>query len=83
MLDAGPFWAKPNAHFFNVLKKDPEIEHIVWSGAEFAKLDTLLAPIFDEWIADREAQGHKAKQAVDDLYQLLVDMGVKAPFAKP
>ena len=83
MLDAGPFWQKPNAHFHEVLNADPKIEQIVWSDAEFAKFDTLLAPIFNKWIADREAQGYPARQAVNDLHQILVNMGVKSPFAKP
>jgi TRAP-type C4-dicarboxylate transport system substrate-binding protein len=83
MLEAGNFWQKPNAHFYNILKEDPKIEEIMWSDAEFAKFDARLAPIFDQWIKDREAQGYPAKQAVHDLYQSLVDQGVKAPFAKP
>ena len=29
MIDCGPFWAGPNKHFFEVLKEDPEIEHII------------------------------------------------------
>jgi TRAP-type C4-dicarboxylate transport system substrate-binding protein len=83
MLDAGPFWKQPNDHFHQVLKDDPKIEEIVWDDAEFAKLDAQLAPIFNQWIVDREAQGYKAGQAVDDLYKILVNMGVKSPFAKP
>lgn len=83
MLAAGDFWQKPNAHFYDVLKQDPKIEEILWSDAEFAKFDARLTPIFNQWIKDREAQGYKARQAVDDLYQALIDMGVKAPFAKP
>jgi TRAP-type C4-dicarboxylate transport system substrate-binding protein len=82
MLDCGPFWQGTNAHFHEDLLSDPEIENIIWSEAEFAKLDALLAPIIEEWIAEREAQGHPAKQAVQDLYDILVNAGVKAPFAK-
>jgi len=83
MLANGAFWAGTNKHFHEDLLSDPEIEEIIWSDAELAKLDAMLAPIVAEWIAEREAQGHPAKQAVQDLYQILVDAGVKAPFALP
>ncbi len=82
MSDCGPFWQVTNAHFHEDLLADPEIENIVWSTAEFAKLDATLVPLFEEWIAEREAQGHPARQAVQDLYDILVKAGVEAPFAK-
>ena len=53
MLEAGPFWKKPNAHFFKVLRDDPKIEHITWSDAEFAKFDARLAP----WLPARPSTG--------------------------
>jgi TRAP-type C4-dicarboxylate transport system substrate-binding protein len=83
MMDAGAFWKGPNAHFKADLQADPEIEEIIWSEAEYAKLDALLAPIIDEWIAERESQGYPAKQAVQDIYNILVAAGVKSPFAMP
>ena len=51
------------------VKAGGEILHL--SPAEMEKVEKLFAPIWDEFIADREAKGFPAKKAVDELYQIL------------
>ena len=39
-----------------------------------------MAPIWEEWIAEKTAKGYPAKKIVADLYASLKDLGVKNPF---
>jgi TRAP-type C4-dicarboxylate transport system substrate-binding protein len=50
--------------------------------AEMQKIEKLLAPLWDKWIADNEAKGLPAKKAVDDLYSILTGLGVEDPFIR-
>ena len=49
----------------------PGNEVYTFSDEEFAKLGERLSPITAQWIADREAKGLPAQQAIDDLNQIL------------
>jgi TRAP-type C4-dicarboxylate transport system substrate-binding protein len=82
LMKAAETWDTTNAKYYQVLKDDPRIEKIVWSDAEFAKFDNVLAPIFDNWKKEREAQGLKAGQALTDLYNNLKAQGIERPFAQ-
>ena len=53
------------------------------SDAEMVKLHAALVPLFDKWVAEKEAKGLPAKKALSDLYQILRDLGVKNPFPAP
>jgi len=49
----------------------PGNEVYQFSGEEMDKISERLTPITTKWIADREKQKLPAKQAIDDLYQVL------------
>jgi len=50
-----------------------------WEPDALAKMEELFAPLWEEWIADKEAKGLPATQAVDDFYNLLKGLGVERP----
>jgi TRAP-type C4-dicarboxylate transport system substrate-binding protein len=50
------------------------------SAAEQEKLEKLVAPMWDAWIAEREAKGLPAKKYLADLYEAFQKLGVKEPF---
>lgn len=55
-------------------------EVIYLSPAEKEKLAQLYAPIWDKFIAEREAKGLPAKKFVDELYSVLKGLGEEQPF---
>ena len=54
-------------------------ELIKWDEEENAKLNRTVAPLWKEWIADREAKGYPARQALDSFYNGLKALGVENP----
>jgi TRAP-type C4-dicarboxylate transport system substrate-binding protein len=80
---AGTDWDGPINEVHQLLIDDPNITKVTLSADEEAKLDATLAPIVQQWVNDREAQGLPAKQAVTDLYNILVGLGVSHPFNLP
>jgi len=50
------------------------------SPADIAEMDKLYTPLFDKWVSDTEALGLPAKKFLDELYSILVELGVKEPF---
>ena len=53
-----------------------------FSPQDTDKLNTLFKPIFAEWVEYAKARGVPAENALDDLYNILVDLGVEKPFAR-
>ncbi len=60
-----------------------KVETIVWSEAEFKKLDKVIAPVFSTWVAKTEAKGLPGKKALSDFYRVLEQLGSKEPFLLP
>lgn len=58
----------------------PDREVVVFAPGEREKMDKLLAPMWDQWVTDREAEGLPGREALNDLYAILVDLGVERPF---
>jgi len=54
-----------------------EILHL--APGEWGKMNELFAPIWDKWVADREAKGLPAREVADELYKLLTDLGQEEP----
>ena len=52
------------------------------SDADRAEMNKRINPIFKKWVSDMEARGLPGKKALDDLYVILQDLGVKEPFVK-
>jgi len=50
------------------------------SAAELDKIGEAVAPMWEKWIADMEAEGRPGRQLVDDWYNILKGMGVEKPF---
>jgi len=59
------------------LEKGGEIIH--FAPGEYEKMTPLIAPIWDKWMADREAKGLPARQMIDDYYQIATGLGVDHP----
>ncbi len=57
--------------------QDAGTEVVELAPGEREKLDELLAPLWTQWIDDREAQGLPAKKAADDFAQIFKDLGVE------
>jgi len=60
--------------------KEPGKEIINFAPGEREKMDRLLAPLWNDWIADMDKKGLPGKQAIHDLYEILADLGIKEPF---
>jgi TRAP-type C4-dicarboxylate transport system substrate-binding protein len=56
-------------------------EIIEFAPGELEKLGKLARPIWEKWIASREAKGLPAKKALNDLYQAMSAAGIKHPIA--
>jgi len=54
-------------------------QFIDWSPEAMAELEELIAPIWEEWIAEKEAMGLPAREAVDSFYNGLVELGIEKP----
>ncbi len=50
-----------------------------FGAADWDQMQTLFAPLWDKWVADREAKGLPATKALNDLYQILTGLGVEKP----
>jgi TRAP-type C4-dicarboxylate transport system substrate-binding protein len=48
--------------------------------ADMEELGKLVVPMWQEWIAEKEAKGLPGKKIVADLYNILKGMGVEKPF---
>jgi TRAP-type C4-dicarboxylate transport system substrate-binding protein len=60
-----------------------KVETITWSGAEFKKMDAMLAPIYKTWETQLEAKGLPAKKGLTALYNALEKLGIEEPFVLP
>jgi len=60
-----------------------KVETLMWSEAEFKKLDKVIAPVFGTWIAKVEAKGLPGKKALSDFHRVLEQLGSKEPFVLP
>ena len=63
------------------LDTGPDREVVEFAPGELEKMDQMVVPIWKKWVADREKKGLPAKKALDDLYKMMVDAGVKDPIA--
>jgi TRAP-type C4-dicarboxylate transport system substrate-binding protein len=52
------------------------------SAADRNEMNKRINPIFKKWISDMEKRGLPGKKALDELYVILQDLGVKEPFVK-
>lgn len=52
------------------------------SDADRSEMNKRLIPIFKKWTNDMEARGLPGKKALDELYVILQNLGVKEPFVK-
>lgn len=50
-----------------------------WSPQEMAKLSDIFGDIWNTWIEDMAKKGFPAKQAVDDMYYIMKELGVENP----
>ena len=53
-----------------------------FSPEEVDKLNESFKPIFGEWMDGAKGRGLPAEKAIEELYNILVDLGVKKPFAR-
>ena len=63
------------------LATGPDREIVDFAPGELEKMDQMVVPIWKKWVADREKRGLPAKKALDDLYKMMIDAGVKDPIA--
>lgn len=49
---------------------------------DVAKLNDLYKPIIGDWVKQAKARGVAAEKALDELHNILVDLGVSKPFAR-
>ena len=56
-------------------------EIIEFAPGESEKMDKRFTPIWQKWIADREEKGLPAKKAIDELYKMMIEEGIKDPIA--
>ena len=47
-----------------------------WSAADLTSMSKAWVPLWDKWIADREAKGFPAKKAIETMYNSLNEQGV-------
>jgi len=50
------------------------------SAADMEKVGKVVAPLWEKWIAEKEAKGLPGKKIVKDFYNILKGMGVENPF---
>jgi TRAP-type C4-dicarboxylate transport system substrate-binding protein len=53
---------------------------VQWNPADYEQIGKTLTPVWEKALADTEAKGYPAQQAVADLYKALKDLGVENPF---
>jgi TRAP-type transport system periplasmic protein len=61
------------------LDTGPDRELVQFASGELEKLDQKLSPIWAAWVSEREKRGLPAKKALDDLYKMMSDEGLKFP----
>ena len=81
-LMGGRVFDEANEKGFEFAKKH-NVETIMWSEAEFKKLDKVIAPVYSAWVDKVEAKGFPGKKALSDLHQVLEQLGNKDPFMLP
>lgn len=54
-------------------------QYYEWNPEALDEIDKRFAPIWDKWIADNEAKGVPAKQAINDFYSLMKEQGIERP----
>lgn len=50
-----------------------------WEPSAIAEMDKLWAPLWTDWIAEREAKGLPAKKLVDEMYAYMKSLGIAKP----
>lgn len=55
------------------------VEFLEWEPAALEELGKKLRPVWNNWIAEREAKGLQARKALDLFYAIQKEMGVKYP----
>jgi TRAP-type C4-dicarboxylate transport system substrate-binding protein len=55
------------------------VQFLEWEPSALEELGKGLVPLWNKWIADREAKGLPARKALDQFYALQEKMGVKIP----
>jgi len=63
------------------LNTGPDREIVEFAPGELDKLDKLIAPVWEKWVADYEAKGLPASKALKELYKMMTDGGVDRPLA--
>jgi TRAP-type C4-dicarboxylate transport system substrate-binding protein len=63
------------------LETGPDRRIVDFSPGELDKFDKLIAPVWKTWIVNREKRGLPARKALNDLYNMMVDAGIKNPIA--
>ena len=48
--------------------------------ADKKALERIMAPMWEEWMAEKEAKGLPGRKIVADLYDIFRGMGVEDPF---
>jgi TRAP-type C4-dicarboxylate transport system substrate-binding protein len=54
-------------------------EIMAFAPGELEKLNPLFRPVWDKWIADREKMGLPAREALNALYKMMTEAGIKNP----
>lgn len=55
------------------------VEKVDWEQETWDELDELFAPIWEEWIQEREEMGLPAEEAVDAMYEIMQETGAEDP----
>lgn len=54
-------------------------QRVRWTPEALDEIDALFVPIWEKWIAEREAKGLPARQALDDFYAEMKKLGIERP----
>jgi TRAP-type C4-dicarboxylate transport system substrate-binding protein len=54
-------------------------EIVEWTPEAIAEMDTLWAPIWDEWLDSMDEKGLPGKETVDEMYAYLQNKGISKP----
>ena len=64
---------------FQKMFRDQGGEIDTFAPGEFDKADELFAPMWKEWIAERERKGLPAKEMLKKLEEVMIGLGIKKP----
>lgn len=53
------------------------VQFLRWQDLD--ELNRALAPVWEKWVAEREAKGLPAKKAIEEAYAIMKDLGVDVP----